>query len=35
MDPATVLNLVEQPGVDELAGEVRGRLERVRDRLGA
>ncbi len=35
MDPAAVLNLVEQPGVDELAGEVRGRLERVRDRLGA
>lgn len=35
MDPAAVLNLVEQPGVDELAGEVRSRLERVRDRLGA
>jgi uncharacterized protein (DUF302 family) len=33
MDPAAVLKLVERPGVDTLAGEVRGRLERVRDAL--
>lgn len=33
MDPAAVLKLVERPGVDALAGEVRGRLERVRDAL--
>jgi uncharacterized protein (DUF302 family) len=33
MDPAAVLRLVEQPGIDALAGEVRGRLERVRDAL--
>ena len=29
MDPAAVLKLVEKPGVDELAREVRGRLQRV------
>jgi len=33
MDPAAVLKLVERPGVDALAGEVRSRLERVRDAL--
>ena len=31
MDPAAVLSLVEQAGVEELAAEVRSRLERVRD----
>ncbi len=35
MDPAAVLKLVEQPGVEELAGEVRSRLMRVRDALTA
>ena len=34
MDPAAVLTLVAQEGVAELAGEVRQRLERVRDALG-
>jgi uncharacterized protein (DUF302 family) len=33
MDPAAVLKLVQQAGIDKLAGEVRGRLERVRDAL--
>ena len=33
MDPSAVLKLVEKPGVEELAKEVRGRLERVRDGL--
>ncbi|MEN8206667.1 MAG: DUF302 domain-containing protein [Pseudomonadota bacterium] len=33
MDPAAVLSLVEKEGVAELAAEVRGRLERVRDAL--
>ena len=33
MDPAAVLGLVDKEGVAELAGEVRGRLERVRDAL--
>ena len=33
MDPAAVLKLVERPGIDALAAEVRGRLERVRDAL--
>ena len=33
MDPAAVLSLVEQAGVEELAGEVRSRLERVRDAM--
>ena len=31
MDPAAVLGLVDQGGVTEIATEVRGRLERVRD----
>lgn len=35
MDPEAVLALVDKPGVDELAAEVRGRLERVRDSLAA
>ena len=35
MDPTAVLGLVDKPGVEGLAGEVRGRLERVRDALGA
>jgi uncharacterized protein (DUF302 family) len=30
MDPAAVLNLVEQEGIADLADEVRARLERVR-----
>ena len=33
MDPAAVLGLVDKPGIDELAAQVRGRLERVRDSL--
>ncbi|MFN2350131.1 MAG: DUF302 domain-containing protein [Thioalkalivibrio sp.] len=33
MDPQAVLDLVEQPGIHELAGEVKARLERVRDAL--
>lgn len=33
MDPAAVLGLVEKAGVSELAGEVRGKLVRVRDAL--
>jgi uncharacterized protein (DUF302 family) len=33
MDPVAVLSLVEKEGVAELAGEVRARLERVRDAL--
>ena len=33
MDPATVLGLVDKAGVEDLAGEVRGKLERVRDAL--
>ncbi len=33
MDPAAVLNLVDVEGVEALAGEVRARLERVRDAL--
>jgi len=35
MDPAAVLQLVDKPGVDQLASEVRGRLERVRDAVMA
>lgn len=35
MDPEAVLNLVDKPGVDKLAGEVRERLERVRDSFAA
>ncbi len=34
MDPAAVLGLVEQEGVRELAGQVRSKLEKVRDQLG-
>lgn len=33
MDPGAVLGLVDRPKVSELAGEVRARLERVRDAL--
>ncbi|MDO9190361.1 MAG: DUF302 domain-containing protein [Sulfurimicrobium sp.] len=33
MDPSAVLKLVDKPGIEELAKEVRGRLERVRDVL--
>ena len=33
MDPASVLGLVEQSGVEQLAGEVRSKLEKVRDQL--
>jgi uncharacterized protein (DUF302 family) len=33
MDPAAVLGLVDKAGVEDLAGEVRGKLERVRDAL--
>ena len=35
MDPSAVLKLVEKPGIEELAQEVKGRLERVRDSLRA
>jgi len=34
MDPAAVLTLVDRPEIAELAGQVRARLERVRDSLG-
>ena len=33
MDPQAVLDLVQQPGVHDLAGEVKAKLERVRDGL--
>jgi uncharacterized protein (DUF302 family) len=33
MDPVSVLGLVDREGVENLAGEVRARLERVRDLL--
>ncbi len=33
MDPAAVLKLVDRADIEVLAGEVRGRLERVRDAL--
>ena len=33
MDPAAVLKLVEVEGIDQLAAEVRARLERVRDAI--
>ncbi len=33
MDPVAVLKLTDNPGIRELAGEVRTRLERVRDKL--
>ena len=35
MDPKAVLNLVDNPGVEEIAADVRARLERVRDALAA
>jgi uncharacterized protein (DUF302 family) len=35
MDPEAVLRLVDKPGVAELAAQVRGRLDRVRDALSA
>ncbi|MBZ0092635.1 MAG: DUF302 domain-containing protein [Burkholderiales bacterium] len=35
MDPSAVLKLVERPGIEELAAEVKGRLERVRDNLAS
>lgn len=35
MDPIAVLKLTDNPAVMELAKEVRGKLERVRDRLFA
>ena len=35
MDPQAVLQLVDKPEIAELASEVRGRLERVRDLLTA
>jgi uncharacterized protein (DUF302 family) len=35
MDPSAVLKLVDKPGIEQLANEVRGRLERVRDALTA
>ncbi len=35
MDPSAVLKLVDKPGIEELAKEVRGRLERVRDVIKA
>lgn len=33
MDPAAVMSLVDKPGVEELAGDVKARLENVRDAL--
>lgn len=33
MDPSAVLQLVDKPGVHELAQEVKARLERVKDSL--
>ena len=33
MDPVAVLGLVDKPGVEQLAGEVRALLESVRDAL--
>ena len=33
MDPVAVLELVQQPGVRDLADDVRARLQRVRDRI--
>lgn len=35
MDPSAVLKLVEKEGVEELAGQVREKLMRVRDALAA
>lgn len=33
MDPVAVLGMVEKPGIEELAGQVRTKLERVRNAL--
>lgn len=33
MDPVAVLELVQQPGVKDLADDVRARLQRVRDQI--
>ena len=33
MDPVAVLELVQQPGVRDLADDVRARLQRVRDQI--
>jgi len=35
MDPVAVMGLVDKEGVEQLANDVRGRLERVRDLLTA
>ncbi|HLQ25050.1 MAG TPA: DUF302 domain-containing protein [Acidiferrobacterales bacterium] len=35
MDPVAVLKLTDNPEISRLAGEVRGRLEKVRDKLAA
>jgi len=35
IDPVVMLDLVKKPGIEELATEVKGRLERVRDSLKA
>lgn len=35
MDPAAVLTLVQKDGIAELAGEVKTKLERVRDALSS
>ena len=35
LDPAAMFTLVGRPGIDELASEVKARLERVRDALAA
>ncbi len=33
MDPIAVLKLTDNPAITEIAKDVRGRLERVRDKL--
>ena len=33
MDPAVIMQLVDKPGVEVIAKEVRGKLEKVRDSL--
>ncbi len=35
MDPAAVMTLVEREGVEQLANEVKAKLERVRDAMAA
>ena len=35
MDPIAVLKLTDNPAITEIAKDVRGRLERVRDKLVA